>query len=134
MKTKWTEWLVGLAVSAALFHSASTLGASAEPAFSQGCAAGPEEVADYPVPIQWNDGLLQFACARLNDVVEEYNRPSSVEMVVRDGDLGNVLVGGAFKTEDTEAFTNGLEKVFGLRTHRRGNTVRISRGEEALSL
>ena len=139
MKTKWVEQFDGFAASAilataGLFLSPATSVASTESAFSQACGAGPEEVAEYRVPIQWNNGILQFACARLEDVVTEYNRHSAKKMVVRDSALGDVLVGGAFRTEDAEAFANGLEKVFGLGTHRHGNTFRISRGEEPISL
>jgi hypothetical protein len=117
-----------------LLLGSGTARVSAGADFPLACRAAPEESTDGYAPMQWDAGMLSFSCARLEDVVTEYNRHSSVKVAVYGNTLADLLIGGAFKTENAESFTNGLRNVLRLRADRRGNTIRISRTDEPLSL
>jgi ferric-dicitrate binding protein FerR (iron transport regulator) len=96
--------------------------ASTEPALARGCGA--DSAADTEnMPIRWDEGLLSFPCARLADVIAEYNRHASVKLAISDAELADALVGGALRTGDTETFAAGLQRILRLRVERRGDTV-----------
>lgn len=100
--------------------------ASGGPAFEAGCNAT-SDVINECTPVRWDREFLSFACARLADVVAEYNQHAAVKLVISDAELADTLIGGAFRTENPEAFTAGLQRIVPLRVERRGDVVWLMR-------
>jgi ferric-dicitrate binding protein FerR (iron transport regulator) len=100
--------------------------ASGGPAFEAGCDATSDVINECGL-VRWDRGFLSFACARLGDVVAEYNQHAAVKLVLSDAELADALIGGAFRTEDPEAFTAGLRRIMPVRVERRGDVVWLMR-------
>jgi ferric-dicitrate binding protein FerR (iron transport regulator) len=108
--------------AAAVLGLAAVAQASAEPLFVEGCDTS-AEIVTACTSIRWDRGFLRVACARLADVIAEYNRHAAVKLAVSDAELADALVGGAFRTEDPEAFAGALRQIMPVRAERRGDTM-----------
>ena len=62
--------------------------------------------------LAWQEGELIFDGARLADVVEDFNRYNTRRMVLDDGRLNDVEVGGNFHATDLDAFLRALKASF----------------------
>jgi len=125
-------WPVSVAML--LLVAVAPHGARAQPAAVQGREAGscenPGTITEQHVAILWDQGLLRFTCARLADVVAEYNRHGALKLAISDPLLADTLIGGAFRMADLEAFTAGLQIILDVRVERRGDTVWLMRKAE----
>jgi transmembrane sensor len=66
----------------------------------------------------WRRGLLVFEDASLAEVIDEVNRYTETRLVLADAELGELRLGGTFRTGRVEALLNVLEKGFGIRVTR----------------
>ena len=65
--------------------------------------------------LAWRDGMLRFDGQPLSEVVAEINRYTHQRIVIRDPAIGDLRVGGVFKSNETEGIYEALENGFGLR-------------------
>ena len=66
----------------------------------------------------WRRGMLVFENASLAEVIAEVNRYTETRLVIADAEIGELRLGGTFKTGRLEALLDVLEKGFGIRVTR----------------
>jgi transmembrane sensor len=72
--------------------------------------------------LAWQDRLLDFTAAPLENVVAEFNRRNVVQLVVLDRELASVRISAAFRSDNIEGFVHLLEAGFGARAEPRGDS------------
>jgi len=77
----------------------------------------------------WRNGTLDFEGQPLIEVVEELGRYTTLQLIVSDAHLRQLIVGGTFHAnpQGAEAFLNTLRDGFGLRIRREPGRVYIER-------
>lgn len=66
----------------------------------------------------WRRGLLVFQDASLAEVISEVNRYTETRIVIADPVIGNLRLGGTFKTGRLDALLEVLEQGFGIQVKR----------------
>lgn len=95
-------------------------------------AAVPQEELDRK--LAWRQGLLIFDGQSLEEVIAEVGRYTDTRLIVADGDLGHLRIGGAFRAGDVDALLEVLEKGFNVVVKRDGpGTVYLSAARAATS-
>lgn len=124
------------------FESLGTLSAgqvaTIRPPAAESLAGGTSglAIAD-PLPPQqleerlaWRDGVLMFSGERLEDVVKEVSRYTTVSIEIPDPAIRSMRIGGRFPVGETEVMLAALEANFNLRVTRLGyNRVVLSADE-----
>jgi transmembrane sensor len=79
--------------------------------------------------VAWRSGTLYYENEPLGDVVDELNRYTPVQIVVRDDSLRELPIGGLFEADaqGAEALLEMLEDGFGLAVERSGQQASIER-------
>jgi transmembrane sensor len=72
--------------------------------------------------LAWQDRLLDFTAAPLEDVVAEFNRRNVVQLVLADRELASVRISAAFRSDNIDGFVRLLEAGFGTHAERRGDS------------
>ena len=73
--------------------------------------------------LAWQEGLLRFSGAPLDDVVDEVSRYTPISIVIVDPELRDLPIGGFFEVGETEKMFEALESGFGVRVERINNNV-----------
>lgn len=74
----------------------------------------------------WRRGMLVFEDASLAEVIAEVNRYTETRLVISDAEIGELRLGGTFKTGRLEALLKVLENGFGIRvTRERPDTIEL---------
>ena len=82
---------------------------------------------DLDQQLSWRKGLLLFAGQPLNEVIDEVNRYTKLDIQIIDAEIANISIGGQFKVGETEAMLKVLETSFGIDvTHPNATTVHLS--------
>jgi transmembrane sensor len=63
--------------------------------------------------LQWTTGKVMFAGERLEDVIRELNRYIAHPLTIRDSKLRRTPIGGAFDTQNADAYAEDLTTFFG---------------------
>lgn len=88
----------------------------------------PEELAER---LAWREGILMFSGDRLEDVVNELGRYTTVSIEIPDAAIRHMRIGGRFPVGETEAMFAALETNFNLRvTYLSHNRVVLSAAHE----
>lgn len=74
----------------------------------------------------WRDGTLNFDHTSLTDAVAEFNRYNSKQIVIADGETGDIRIGGTFQASNVDAFVRLLHDAYGLRVTATPNEVKLS--------
>lgn len=91
-------------------------------------AIAPEELAQR---LAWREGLLMFSGERLEQVIKEFGRYTTVTIDIPDARVRDMRIGGRFPAGETEAMFAALEANFNLRVTRVGpDHVEISASQE----
>ncbi|WP_293708797.1 MULTISPECIES: FecR family protein [unclassified Stenotrophomonas] len=69
----------------------------------------------------WTQGRLVFKEERLADLIAEFNRYSSDQLVLSQSELGEIKVSGAFNASDQPALLSALREGWGLQAQSIGN-------------
>lgn len=77
--------------------------------------------------LAWREPRLQFVETPLAIAVEEFNRHSSVRLVLGQPDLGAMLIGGTFRVGNVEGFVRVLEITLDIRGETRGDEIVLTR-------
>lgn len=81
--------------------------------------------------LSWQHRLLNFTDTPLSEVVAEFNRRNTVQLVVIDSELASVRVTVAFRSDNIEGFLHLLEAGFGASVERRGESEILVRRRSA---
>lgn len=76
--------------------------------------------------LAWREGMLAFDQAPLSQVVSEFNRYSEKRIVIEDPQVANVVIGGTFRSDNSEGFLRLLRDAYGFQVTDVGTTVTIS--------
>lgn len=77
--------------------------------------------------LAWQEGLLRFSGAPLEEVIEEVSRYTPLSIVILDSQLRELPIGGFFEVGKTEKMFEALEEGFGVRVeHIDANLVHLS--------
>ncbi len=88
----------------------------------------PEELAAH---LAWREGILMFSGDRLEDVINEVGRYTTVSIEIPNAAVRNMRIGGRFPVGETEVMLAALEANFNLRVTRVGhNRVVLSAANE----
>jgi transmembrane sensor len=89
------------------------------------------ETDDIARRLAWQPRLRELSNASLADIVANFNRqasgPASVRLVLGEPGLADLRIGGSIYFEQPDAFVRLLEKSFGLRAERAGDTLVLRR-------
>jgi transmembrane sensor len=81
--------------------------------------------------LSWRDGVLMFSGDRLEDVVKEVSRYTTVSIKIPDAAVRSVRIGGRFPVGETDVMLAALETNFNLQVTRLGhNQVVVTAGDE----
>lgn len=75
----------------------------------------------------WRHGALVFDHTTLADAANEINRYNRTRVIVADAAVGRLTIDGTFPINNTGAFIDAAQEVFGLRVEKRGDETVISR-------
>jgi transmembrane sensor len=76
--------------------------------------------------LSWRSGILVFDGKTLEEAADEFNRYNTKKLII-DGDVGDLRIGGRFRTDSVESFAVLLHKGFGLTLKDRGSAIIVSR-------
>ncbi len=81
--------------------------------------------------LSWRNGVLMFSGARLEDVVKEVSRYTTVSIEIPDAAVRSMRIGGRFPVGETNVMLAALETNFNLQVTRLGhNQVVVTAGDE----
>lgn len=100
-------------------HSASIVAAGQSAIFDQALASVTSitviEQPELARKLAWQHGQLRFAGDRLEVVVDEVSRYTSLSIVILDAKLRDQRIGAVFDAGDTQRMLNTLERSYGVR-------------------
>ncbi|MBI5382453.1 MAG: FecR domain-containing protein [Opitutae bacterium] len=90
--------------------------------------AAPPQIATLTVGeiervLAWQHRLLDFTAAPLDEIVAEFNRRNTVQLVVQDPALAAIRISATFRSDNVDGFVSLLEAGFGVRAERNGDAV-----------
>lgn len=77
--------------------------------------------------LSWKRGLLVFYRTPLADAAYQINRYNQEKVTIADASLNALPISGTLSANDPEQFARVLQKIFGLKTEKRGSEIVISR-------
>lgn len=75
--------------------------------------------------LAWQPRLLDFASAPLAEVVAEFNRRNTAQLVLADPALGALPIVASFRSDNVEGFVRLLEVTAGVHAERQGDIIRL---------
>jgi transmembrane sensor len=72
--------------------------------------------------LAWHHRLLNFTAAPLHEIVAEFNRRNTVQLVILDPELASIRISASFRSDNIEGFVALFEAGFGARAERRGDS------------
>lgn len=75
----------------------------------------------------WRRGVIVFSHATLAAAATEFNRYNATKIVIANAQIGNRVIGATLAVHDVNAFADVAREIFGLKVHRHGNEILISR-------
>jgi transmembrane sensor len=85
--------------------------------------------AEIQQALAWQERQLEFDLTPLWQVVAEFNRYNSHQLVVDDAELRQQLFGGSFRADNYSVFVQLLEQRFGVVAERAGETTILRRAK-----
>lgn len=73
----------------------------------------------------WVRGLLTFDRMSLVDAANEFNRYNERKLVIEGDELGSIKIGGAFRTDNVEAFARLMSEAYDLRVEESEDQIKI---------
>ena len=86
----------------------------------------PKSVERVASELSWRQGLLTFDQSTLADAAGEFNRYNRKKLVIAEGPIGQMRIGGSFEAENVDAFARLLQRAYGLKVDDNGETLKIS--------
>jgi len=76
--------------------------------------------------LAWQNQMLVFDGDTLSDVVAQFNRYNSRQLVIADPSLATLQIGGYFRPTNLDAFVNVLQSDFGIRVSSDGSRLLLA--------
>ena len=92
-------------------------------------AISPVHSSELAERLAWRSPRVEFSGVPLRDVVVVLNRFNATRLVVDDPAVGDVLLSGLFRADDTDSLLNTLEVGFGIAAERRGKQILLRRAK-----
>ncbi len=89
------------------------------------------ESAEAARRLAWEGGQISFQGESLAEAVQEFNRYSRRQLVFADPEIGQLRVGGSFKTSDIDSFAAALRVSFGLSVREEGGGTLVIRSSSS---
>ena len=86
----------------------------------------PREAQDIENALSWRQGMLVFNKETLSDVALEFNRYNTKQIIVQGG-ARTIRIGGRFRANNVDVFTQLLHRGFGLNIKDTGSQVIVSK-------
>jgi len=83
--------------------------------------------ADIAVATAWTQGKITFRATPLSDVVEEFNRYNTRQLVIADPTLKDTKISGVFSSTDPDSLLRFLRELPNIDVQEAHNEIRISR-------
>jgi transmembrane sensor len=83
--------------------------------------------SDLTNELSWRQGLLVFHHATLEEAASQFNRYNTGKIVIADPKIARLAFSATLPLNDVEAFTRVAEKLFDIRSQKRGDETVISR-------
>jgi transmembrane sensor len=77
--------------------------------------------------IGWVRGLLTFDRMSLVDAASEFNRYNERKLVIEGEELGSIKIGGAFRTDNVEAFAHLMSEAYDLKVEESEDQIKITK-------
>jgi transmembrane sensor len=74
----------------------------------------------------WERGRVEFDATPLQDAAGEMNRYTASRIIVPDGEIAQLRIGGVFRAGDSDEFVKIVTAAFGLRAERNGADIVLS--------
>jgi transmembrane sensor len=71
----------------------------------------------------WRPQMLDFTGAPLSEIVAEFNRHNAAQLVIADPALADTRISALLRSDNIEGFVRLLERGFGIRAERSGDTL-----------
>lgn len=84
----------------------------------------PEKIREL---LAWQGPRLVFFETPLSEVIAEFNRHNTMQLVLKDAELGTIPVGGSFRAENLDAFVRLLSSGNDIEVHRSGQRIELRR-------
>lgn len=81
--------------------------------------------------IEWKPVTLRFDSAQLADVVAEFNRYNTVQMVIADPEIAGIRIVAKFRSNNLQSFLRLLEVTSGISAVREGEVILLSSADPA---
>ena len=91
----------------------------------QGVLVATKLPADAEIMLSWRSGYLVFKDTALADAVAEFNRYNTTQIVIDDTTVGEIRIGGNFRSTNADAFVRLLEDGFPVRVERQGGILHL---------
>jgi transmembrane sensor len=76
--------------------------------------------------LAWQNQMLVFDGDTLSDVVAQFNRYNSRQLVIADPNLATLQIGGYFRPTNLDAFINVLQSDFDIRVSPEGSRLLLA--------
>lgn len=73
--------------------------------------------------LSWQDRMLDFTAAPLDEVIAKFNRRNVVQLVLVDAGLASIRISGTFRSDNLDGFVHLLEAGFGARAEKHGDEI-----------
>lgn len=83
--------------------------------------------ADVATATAWTTGVLVFDSAALSEVVQEFNRQNSKQLVLSDPELRSLKISGTFPANGSDRLVRFLKQRFGVAVHETSDQISIHR-------
>lgn len=87
----------------------------------------PQDMADATA---WRNGVLVFRNTKLSDAVREFNRYTTVKLVIANPAIADLKIGGRFRTDNIRDFLQLAEAVLKVRFEQHANSILLFSNNE----
>jgi len=90
-------------------------------------AVSQPQAADLSIATAWTQRKIAFKGAPLSEVVEEFNRYNTRQLVIVDPDLKTTKISGVFSSTEPDSLARFLRELLDISIHETGSEIRITR-------
>jgi transmembrane sensor len=76
--------------------------------------------------LAWTNGVIELDGETLSEAVADFNRYNRHKLVIADPRIGQLRMGGTFRTSDLQSFTQALELAFGVHAQASANSTQLN--------
>jgi len=85
----------------------------------------PVSAAEIDRLLLWRPQMLDFTGAPLSDIVAEFNRHNTAELIIADPALASTKISALLRSDNIDGFVRLLERGFDIQAERSGDTITL---------